>query len=110
MALRFPKRDTPRQPYWRTTRLERWKTLARGALTKLQDSGPLEKLASALMLLVLLWLLVGCGTTLPPSVVTPKNPEPPPTTLSERSQTYSESASLLIQSWRQKLIGLIPKP
>lgn len=103
MGCKFAKPATLRQPYWRTTRLERWRTCASLALTRLREWGPLEKLGSALVLLVLLGLLVGCGTTLQPPVITPRNPEPPPSVLPESPPNYLESARLLISTWQKRL-------
>jgi predicted small lipoprotein YifL len=63
-----------------------------------------------LILLVLVASLAGCGTTSAPSSFTPRNPEPPPTTLSERSVPWSQSAAQLLLKWRKQLIGLTASP
>jgi hypothetical protein len=103
MGCKFAKPATLRQPYWRTTKLENLSRLGKDALTKLRSWGPLEKLASALVLLVLLGLLVGCGTTSAPPAITPRNPEPPPSVLPESPPNYLESARLLILTWQKRL-------
>jgi hypothetical protein len=86
-----------------------WKRSASRGWTKLQELPWGELLFYGAMLSVLVWLLTGCATPSTPSDVTPRNPEPPPTTLSEHSQTYSEAARLNIEAWQKKLIELLPK-
>lgn len=68
------------------------------------------RLALLLMLLVLAGSLAACATTSAPSDFTPANPSVPPTTLSERSETFSSHAQRNISEWRKRLIELIPKP
>lgn len=110
MAFRFARPATLRQPYWRMTKLENLSRLGKDALTKLRSSGPLEKLASALVLLVLLGLLVGCGTTSVPPAITPRNPEPPPSALPTSPPTYLEDAQKDIAEWQRLLKEQTAKP
>jgi hypothetical protein len=83
--------------------------VAKIALMKLQSWEPPVKLAFALTLLVLLGLLAGCATTSTPSDFTPRNPEPPPTSLSESSETFSSLAQKNISAWRKLLIEITQK-
>jgi hypothetical protein len=109
MGCKFAKPATLRQPYWRTTKLENLSRLGKDALTKLQSWPPPVRLGFVLLLLVLVGMLTACAAPSVPSSVIPRNPEPPPTTLSERSQTYSEAASESIKAWQKKLTELLPK-
>jgi len=61
-------------------------------------------------LLGLAMSLAGCATTSMPSSEPARIPSPPPTTLSERSETFSSLAQRNISEWRKKLTGLLPKP
>jgi len=54
--------------------------------------------------------LAGCATTSTPSSEPARIPSPPPTTLSERSETFSSLAQRNISEWRKKLTELLPKP
>jgi predicted small lipoprotein YifL len=92
---------------WRLARLR-----AAGRLwwMRLAELPPPARFALLLILLVLVASLAGCGTTSAPSSFTPRNPEPPPTTLSERSVPWSQSAAQLLSKWRKQLIGLTASP
>lgn len=68
-----------------------------------------ERALLLLMLALLVLLLTACAATSSPSSFTPSNPLPPPTSLSERSETFSSHAQKNISAWRQKLMLLIPK-
>ena len=92
------------------TRRAVWKERASRVLTRLRDLPPPVKYGFWLTLLVLALLLAGCATNSAQSSFTPANPAPPPTTLSERSETFSSSAQRLIQTWRSRLIELTQKP
>jgi hypothetical protein len=81
-----------------------WKERARGMWTRLQELPPPARVALLLLLIVLATSLAGCGTTSAPSSFTPRNPEPPPTTLSERSVPWSQSAAQLLSKWRAMLM------
>lgn len=87
-----------------------WKERASRVLTRLRDLPPPVKYGFWLTLLVLALLLAGCATSSAPSSFTPANPAPPPTTLSERSETFSSSALRNISEWRKKLIELTQRP
>ena len=95
-----------RPPIKRPARL---KTLVRDVRTRLADLPPPVRLGFVLLLLVLAVMLTACAAPSVPSSATPRIPEPPPTTLSERSQTYLEDASLNIKAWQSKLTELLPK-
>jgi hypothetical protein len=63
------------------------------------------RLASALMLIVLLALCAGCATNSPPSVPA-ANPAPPRLSEPLPLENYSDSARKLIESWRNALTGM----
>ena len=62
-----------------------------------------------LMLAMLALSLAGCGTLSTPPSEPPRNPTIPPTTLSERSVSYSEAARLNTLLWQKRLTELLPK-
>lgn len=78
--------------------------------TTLSELPPPVRHAIALTLLVLLASVTGCAATSTPSEFTPKNPSPPPSTLTERSQSWSSSAQQLLSKWRQMLTEAATKP
>lgn len=94
----------------RTTRLERWSNVARIAWARLWDLPPPVRLASVLMLLVLGLLLTACAAPSTPSSEPARNPQVPPVSQSQPSQTYSASALANIARWQKLLIGTLPTP
>lgn len=96
-----------RPPIKRPARL---KTLVRDVRTRLQSWPAPARLAFALLLIVLAASLLGCATTSAPPAITPRNPEPPPTRLSESPPDYLSNAQAFISEWRKLLQELIQKP
>lgn len=92
-----------------TLTLESWRHFVNQGWTKLVELPWGELLLYGLMLTGLVLALQGCTALSTASDITPRNPEPPPTTLSESSQTYSEAARLNIEAWQKKLTELLPK-
>jgi hypothetical protein len=86
-----------------------WKEHANRVWTTLSGLPHPAKVAFVLMLLVLAASLTGCAATSTPSSEPARNPSPPPTTLSERSETFSSSAQRHISEWRKRLTELLPK-
>lgn len=89
----------------RTTRLERLSNSASVVLKKLCECPPPVRLASVLMLLVLVTLLAGCATPSAPDQW-PKNPQPPQLTEPLPTQSYLSKALQLIESWRSRATGM----
>jgi hypothetical protein len=94
----------------RTSKLAIWREFAKDARMNLLLLPPPVRLAIVLTLIALLAVCAGCGTTSTPPDTMPRNPEPPPTRLSPRSESYSSSAAKLLEQWRAKLIELTTKP
>ena len=66
---------------------------------------PPARIAFVLLLMVLAGLQAGCATTSPPSVPA-ANPAPPRLSEPLPSESYSDSARKLIESWRNALTGM----
>lgn len=110
MAANWNDWNSQEPPRRRTVRLRGWSERVSRALMKLADWPEPAKLAFALTLIVLAVSLAGCATTSAPSSEPARNPSPPPTTLSESSETFSSRALRNISEWRKKLIELLPRP
>jgi hypothetical protein len=89
-----------------TKRPALWSKLGNRLSALLRELLPPLKIAFALMLVALLILLAGCATTSTPPDILPKNPEPPPSRLSESPPNYLSSALENISAWRKTLNGL----
>ena len=81
----------------------------RDGLTRHKVLRLIEAAFLLLMLAMLALSLAGCGTLSTPPSVLPEIPTIPPTTLSERSVSFSEAARLNISSWQKRLTELLPK-
>ncbi len=75
-----------------------------------RESLPPLRIAFALTLLALLVMLAGCATTSTQPATMPRNPEPPPSRLSESPPNYLSSAAANISAWRKRLTEQTSKP
>lgn len=89
----------------RTRKLAAWSERVSRVRMMLDGLLPPVKIACALMLLVLVTLLVGCATPSPPSVSS-ANPQPPRLSEPIPTESYSEKAQQLINSWRNAVTGM----
>ncbi len=87
-----------------------WSRLAARLWMAQRELLPPLRIAFALMLVALLILLGGCATTSAPPATMPRNPEPPPTRLSESPPTYLSDALRNISRWRNELRSATSKP
>ncbi len=93
---KLPHYEQPKRPAL-------WNKLGNRLSVLLRELLPPLKIAFALMLVALLILLAGCATTSTPPDSLPKNPEPPPSRLSESPPNYLSSAAANISAWRKRL-------
>jgi hypothetical protein len=91
----------------RTSKLGVLNNVAKIVLWRLLELPPPVRLALWLTLLMLVASLMGCAATSTPSDFTPRNPQMPPPSQSQPSQTYSSSAAADISSWRKSLTDML---
>lgn len=82
-----------------------WKGLVRAVRIRLLRLQPAERLASVLPLIVLAMLSASCATPSPPETL-PKNPALPRLSEPLPTESYSDKALRLIESWRQRVTGM----
>lgn len=87
-----------------------WSARVNHALTRLRELPPPVRLAFVLLLIVLAASLAGCATRPTSPSESPRNPEPPPSRLAERSETWSDSVARDLQKWQQMLTSPEAKP
>jgi hypothetical protein len=97
---------SPRQ----TTMPGDWSSSASDAQMTLLALGPCVRVASVLMLLVLVLWLTACAATSAPPSTSPQNPTPPPSALPESPPNYSADAQRNISEWRKLLTERTAKP
>jgi hypothetical protein len=85
--------------------LSAWKERVRAGWMNLSELPPPVKLVFVLLLLVLVTLCSGCATQSPPSNL-PGNPQPPRLSEPIPTDSYSDKAQTLIESWRQHATGM----
>lgn len=94
-----------RPPLPQTKTPAAWSGRARAAWTMLRELPPPVRMAFGLLLMVLAGLLAGCATNSPPSLPA-ANPAQPRLSEPLPSESYSDSARRLIESWRSALTGM----
>ena len=83
-----------------------WSRRVNAVRRKLADWPPPVKIACALTLLVLLTLCAGCATPSTPPNSAARVPAPPRLSEPLPSESYSQKAQRLIESWRASVTGM----